>query len=98
MKRAILQYLYRISESVRWWLRVVAFNERASATSLYESPKGVAEMEEMLTGAGTLPRRYRGIPVPLWFDMNTSQKLEGMQLLETDVLLDSWPKSGALST
>jgi hypothetical protein len=55
-------------------------------------------MEEMLTGAGTLPRRYRGVPVPLWFDMNTSQKLEGMQLLETDVILDSWPKSGALST
>jgi hypothetical protein len=55
-------------------------------------------MEEMLTGAGTLPRRYRGVPVPLWFDMNTSQKLQGMQLLETDVILDSWPKSGALST
>jgi hypothetical protein len=67
-------------------------------TFLSEGMRSLQKVEEMKTGAGTFPRRYRGVPVPLWFDMNTSQKLEGMQLLETDVLLDSWPKSGDLST
>ena len=48
----------------------------------------------MLTGGGVVPRRYRGISVPSWFDEATSQKLEGMALRDSDVLLCSWPKSG----
>eukprot|EP00930_Biecheleria_cincta_P032650 TRINITY_DN22642_c0_g1_i1.p1 TRINITY_DN22642_c0_g1~~TRINITY_DN22642_c0_g1_i1.p1 ORF type:complete len:304 (+),score=62.25 TRINITY_DN22642_c0_g1_i1:72-983(+) len=48
----------------------------------------------MLTGAGTLPRRYRGTPVPKWFDEGTSQALESLELRSSDIVLCSWPKSG----
>lgn len=48
----------------------------------------------MLTGAGTLPRRYRGTPVPKWFDEGTSQALERIELRSSDIVLCSWPKSG----
>ena len=53
-----------------------------------------AGIEPMLTGAGTVPKRYRGVPVPSWFHDATSQKLEGMALRDTDVVLASWPKAG----
>ena len=50
--------------------------------------------EPMLTGSGSLPQRYRGVPVPAWFHEGTSRKLESMELRSTDVVLASWPKSG----
>ena len=62
-----------------------------------ECQVGMAEsavQEPMLTGALTVPRRYRGIPVPSWFNEATSQKLETESLRPADVLLCSWPKSG----
>ena len=48
----------------------------------------------MLTGAGTVPVRVDGLPVPKWFQVSTSQALKEMKLRPTDIVLASWPKSG----
>ena len=48
----------------------------------------------MLSGEGTLPRRCRGVPVPMWFNEDTSAQFERMVLRPTDVILASYPRSG----
>ena len=51
-------------------------------------------MPTMLTGAGTIPIRIGNLPVPRWFQAETSSVLQKMTLRPNDVVLASWPKSG----
>ena len=48
----------------------------------------------MLTGAGTVPIRVSGMPVPRWWNADTSAELQRLKPRSTDIILASWPKSG----